>query len=68
MESANFADYHLQHLCTILTDMASRIVELDGYLETEQVELDRWTYFHVSIRNLLSNTHNNIICICLTKN
>ena len=35
--------------------MASRIVELDGYLETEQVELDKWTYFCVSIysRNLL---------------
>jgi hypothetical protein len=32
-----------------MTDMASRIVELDGYLETEQVELDRWTYFCVSI-------------------
>lgn len=31
--------------------MESHIVELDGYLETEQVELDRWTYFRVSSKN-----------------
>lgn len=32
----------------VSTDVADRIVELDAYLETEQVELDKWIYFRVS--------------------
>ena len=48
----------ITHVCIhvhMLTDMEGHIVELDGYLETEQIELDRWTYFRVSSREFVKD-------------